>query len=415
MPPARGFWLVLIAAGALLSGICAAWWWSIGESRPVVRVVGPSMAEAFHGRHGQSRCQRCGEITRFDLEGAPLPVRVTCWNCGTQQSVAGDVQVIPGDEVQIAPAAQRYPRYAVVAFRIPGSEEQLGIKRVLGLPGEHVAIEGGEVLIDGQPIPQDDDTPWLGPLVHRAHATTDGRWQFEPDTGWSVEGETFVYRPQQRLDALIHWVTYHHQVSHDTPARTAGVIVDNDAYNPSLSRALNEVCDLRLQLSVKFERDFMLQIHDGWRAWTLSFDLQAKSVGVWAKGNGLADYRFDSPAKEPIALDVSIRDGYVRLMMNERRIVHRDIEPGVAPRAATSTPVAFGALRGNVTVFGPIVLSRDVYYLDPVGLPQPWEPAQPLGPDEYFLLGDNVPVSTDSRHFGPVKREAILGEVRKVD
>lgn len=414
MPPARSLWLVLIAAGALLAGIGAAWWWSIGESRPLVRVAGPSMAEAFHGRHGQSRCQRCGEITRFDLEGAPLPERVTCGNCGTQQSVAGGVQVIPGDEVQIARAAERYPRYAVVAFRIPGSEEQLGIKRVLGLPGEHVAIEGGDVVINGRPIRQTSDPVWYGPHVHRAQPTDDGRWQFEPASGWSVEGETFVYRPSAGDASTTNWVTYHHQVSHDTPTREAGVIVDNDAYNPSVSRALNEVCDLRLQLSVKFERDFRLQIHDGWRAWTLSFDLQAKSVGVWAKGTGLADYRFDFPAEEPIALDVSIRDGYVRLKMNEQRIVNRDIEPGVAPRAATSTPVAFGARKGSVTVFGPIVLSRDVYYLDPVGLPQPWQPKQPLGPDEYFLLGDNVPVSTDSRHFGPVEREAILGEVRKV-
>jgi signal peptidase I len=36
----------------------------------------------------------------------------------------------------------------------------------------------------------------------------------------------------------------------------------------------------------------------------------------------------------------------------------------------------------------------------------------PLGPDEYFLLGDNPPVSTDSRHFGAVKRPQIKGLVR---
>ena len=32
-----------------------------------------------------------------------------------------------------------------------------------------------------------------------------------------------------------------------------------------------------------------------------------------------------------------------------------------------------------------------------------------LGEDEYFLLGDNRGASTDSRDFGPVRREAILG------
>lgn len=36
-----------------------------------------------------------------------------------------------------------------------------------------------------------------------------------------------------------------------------------------------------------------------------------------------------------------------------------------------------------------------------------WE----LGPDEYFMMGDNRNVSNDSRAFGPVPRENLVGEV----
>ena len=36
-----------------------------------------------------------------------------------------------------------------------------------------------------------------------------------------------------------------------------------------------------------------------------------------------------------------------------------------------------------------------------------WE----LGPDEFFVMGDNRNHSSDSRAFGPVKREFIVGEV----
>ena len=34
-----------------------------------------------------------------------------------------------------------------------------------------------------------------------------------------------------------------------------------------------------------------------------------------------------------------------------------------------------------------------------------------LGPDEYFMMGDNRPNSHDSRAFGPVNRRSIMGKV----
>ena len=34
-----------------------------------------------------------------------------------------------------------------------------------------------------------------------------------------------------------------------------------------------------------------------------------------------------------------------------------------------------------------------------------------LGDDEYFVLGDNRPISKDSRYFGPVKEDEIIGKV----
>lgn len=36
---------------------------------------------------------------------------------------------------------------------------------------------------------------------------------------------------------------------------------------------------------------------------------------------------------------------------------------------------------------------------------------QTLGPDEYFLVGDNPPQSTDSRHWGTVSRRLIRGRL----
>lgn len=45
----------------------------------------------------------------------------------------------------------------------------------------------------------------------------------------------------------------------------------------------------------------------------------------------------------------------------------------------------------------------------PLGTPTLGNVSQPLGPAEYWVLGDNRSVSLDSRFFGPVTRDQILG------
>ncbi|MCU0499108.1 MAG: signal peptidase I [Anaerolineae bacterium] len=62
-----------------------------------------------------------------------------------------------------------------------------------------------------------------------------------------------------------------------------------------------------------------------------------------------------------------------------------------------------------------------VVYRNGLAIDEPYinEPCEPrlcpdrrweLGPDQYFMMGDNRNHSRDSRVFGPVRREAIVGE-----
>jgi len=50
-------------------------------------------------------------------------------------------------------------------------------------------------------------------------------------------------------------------------------------------------------------------------------------------------------------------------------------------------------------------------YIDPARRGGPDEPPTTLGEDEYFMMGDNRGMSCDSRRWGPITREDMIGPV----
>ncbi|MCC8364324.1 signal peptidase I [Lysobacter sp. A6] len=76
---------------------------------------------------------------------------------------------------------------------------------------------------------------------------------------------------------------------------------------------------------------------------------------------------------------------------------------------------------------GESIVARDHRVsIDGKALDEPWQTVRDgvsypgdfesvtLGPDEYYLMGDNRPNSEDSRYTGPVKRNALLAKVRTI-
>jgi signal peptidase I len=126
-------------------------------------------------------------------------------------------------------------RWEVVVFRCPGCADQLCVKRIIGLPGETVALAGGDVYINGQIVrnplnrkqlsgqreihygvgpgdrPQrvDDrnvaDIPWPDP-IGPGHAAT---WQLGPDEYFvigdnaAVSDDSRSWVPKSGLDAKL--------------------------------------------------------------------------------------------------------------------------------------------------------------------------------------------------------------------
>ena len=74
------------------------------------------------------------------------------------------------------------------------------------------------------------------------------------------------------------------------------------------------------------------------------------------------------------------------------------------------------AADGLSVVIRRLQVFRDVYYLDPQGLDRNWSAPVCLGDDEVLVLGHNVPISRDSRHWERpgVPGDRILGPVRPI-
>ena len=110
------------------------------------------MAKTFCGAHFVLSCDDCGFPCRYDAEYPPTDERVVCPNCGFANLRLDEAIRRSGERVLIDRSVYslRSPRrWEIVAFRTPGAEESLAVKRVVGLPGEAVSVRRGEGAGDG--------------------------------------------------------------------------------------------------------------------------------------------------------------------------------------------------------------------------------------------------------------------------
>ena len=92
----------------------------------------------------------------------------------------------------------------------------------------------------------------------------------------------------------------------------------------------------------------------------------------------------------------------------------RPYTPAARPLQPTSRPLGVGATGGAAEI-RELSVYRDLYLLDATGRHDDLTMEQPLGKDEYFAIGDNVPVSVDSRHWAEpgLPRTNLIGRVMR--
>jgi hypothetical protein len=175
---------------------------------------------------------------------------------------------------------------------------------------------------------------------------------------------------------------------------------DNDSYNQGPGpRELNAVPDILLTCHVRCRGNGELRFvaRDGEQ----QFEVDALSLKINTRSAAGSQIEF------------GLCDQQLLLVVDGRTLICCTYERPSGPPAEALRPLAIGA-RGLTVEITNLRIWRDIYYLDPQGLPRRWE-SEPGSPDRVALLGDNPTVSIDSRHWQPnfLALDSILGIVRR--
>lgn len=356
------------------------------------RVSGPSMAPTLLSDHRLARCGRC-DLT-IPVQRSLMPASgetIRCWHCGDQLPVPAG-EWFPGDWLEVRPLGSEPLRLGdLVAVQHAGT---LRVKRIFALPGSVVGLDERRLTVDGRRledemdgrlplIPVDFDhrrekSRWRG-LKTNARGEQDSSYVRRAGSGhtahgnsvnggdWRREGKSWCC--EGRADGS--WLVYEHRSVHDHGL--PGPVRDDYPGNVTVSRQLSPVERLALRLEVECERPGRLQ---------------------------LVCWRPSGAVSAEVAVE---RPGKITLRPNRPA-------PGVDAPVDSRAPLALRASSGTGWQLSKISVERSIEYRlgrdhEASGYPRS------LGPEQAFVVGDNVPLSVDSRDWGPIDRSEIVGRI----
>ncbi len=390
------------------------------------------MAPTLFGPHAELDCPACH--IRWAVHWQPgLRPRgdVTCWNCGGMTPI-DTAALHPGDAVRLV--ADRDPRNfdpgELVAVKLPANApitagsgaDTLAVKRLVAGPGQRIDHRDGWLLVDGIPIgdafrqtlrtdPNEANRPattsW--PALITVH---DDRYRAANQGSWWEPG---LVKPSRSNDAapLLNagpasrfrlaangaptpWLAYRHRAVHDR--LRPDVIRDDFPCNATEVRGLIAVDRLRLSLRLEAIRPGTLQVAFRFGERLSIRELPFAGTGLTGPG-ALEDPKPKASPGGQIDIDSeSLGEG----------------ERPLAGTAAVGLPdgaqLAIRAVAGEAIVSDLVVRRPLAYRIDPRQAARFDWPIR-LGDGEYYVLGDNSPLSIDSRDFGPIRSEGVIGRI----
>lgn len=402
-----------------------------------------SMAPYLLGFHKQVVCPDC----RLPFAvGVPVDTEtdtngpVACPNCGQAHI---DLSLVPrneGDQLLVQKFAylfRRPKRWEVVVFQNPNQPTQAYVKRVIGLPGEEIQVRAGDLWINGELArknlaEQRSTRMVVSALKYRPSDREELRWQLE--NGWQTTPDGFMFDPDfaamagdagNRMSVTYHGTAPKHSMSSSVTDSAQLWPTDEYAYN-GLNEASQRyrVRDLMLAMQIELHSgrgSMTWALSDGAQTFEVSLAAGERELRLFIDGVEEPDQRVKLSGtmwQRKRLVEMSLFDRQLLFALDGEVIYQRPLEPLVLPAKNVedsaknpvledAQPVRFDARDLHVSV-SDLTLYRDVYYTRGDGRHGVNEPYR-LSADEYFFLGDNSPVSLDSRSWtNAVVRDHML-------
>jgi hypothetical protein len=197
-------------------------------------------------------------------------------------------------------------------------------------------------------------------------------------------------------------------------APSVGPIMDDVGYNQNESRQLVPAVDLmlRCQGQATDKAPVGFRIRSGGIEYEARIDSAVGRGELLEEGQRIAEFAVPVGSLErPSLVEFAVADQQAIFAIDGQVVLSHELSKEPSPRVAEFSPVGYTA---NFASKHAVVL-RDVYYTAGFGQLPTFDNPNPyqISNDEYFVLGDNSPLSEDSRTWPSrgVPAKSIVGNV----